>query len=928
VPLLSLSENLQQDYVMAFYTSLAYEASAGSGKTFALVIRYISLLYLGAKPNTILTLTFTNKAANEMKARISAVLAELHLPSRDAERAAIAQTLEVSESEIIQKREILYQNYLNADLRISTIDKFFAQVLRLFSQHLGLMPDFTIDELNDEQRFLLRFLINVKQADAYKDLVLFSAQESKKLGDIFSLLGNLYEKDAELRNLVFEKDAPFPTEKEIMILVDSLRELFRDNCPNLSDRGWNALNKVENIETLQQATWLAKESLNYWDFKKCYIPQMDDILHEIKIKLALYFNHKEKFLLAKYMKLYDLYKQTLLEENISTNQLAFNDVTNLLFKLLHEKIDKEFLYFRLDASIDHLLIDEFQDTNIVQYKILEPIIEEIHAGVGSSELKSFFYVGDIKQSIYRFRGGAKELFHYVQKRYDVTLAQLNTNYRSDCNIVRFVNDSFANIITKYTPQECKKNDNAGYIKVENYEDVAEGIVTELFLLLEQGIHADDIAILTHTNPDAFTIEELLLEKDKSLKITTQTTKKLINSRYVSAVIELLKYLYFHEEICKANFLTLIGRPWESELNFSLKKHHHDLPLLIKEIIRHFQLPGQDRNLLKLIETVSEYKDIEAFLFESETLNIDSPTKKSEGIKILTIHKSKGLEFKHIILADRLTKEPTDRSTFIYAYDDITLEQIYIRTRNRENVDKAYLEAVEKEKKLRREDKLNALYVAFTRAEHSLVIVQKEDKNSAFSLLNLAPCEIGTLKKEKKKESIQTPTEVTYSPLRLGLQEQKINKEEAYKDDIYAINFGNALHYLLEILDGFDHEDLQNAYWAMKNRYEIVLKDGDAQKILQRVKRLLSYEPFCALIEGEITKEQPVIYNNELKQLDLLVAKEDKFIIIDYKSSAQIRSEHKKQVRHYHKAITEITNSPVEAYLCYIREDEIELVQVV
>jgi len=913
---------------MAFYPSLAYEASAGSGKTFALVIRYISLLYLGARPNTILTLTFTNKAASEMKARISKVLAELHLPERATERAEIAKTLEVTEEEILQHRETLYEAYLQADLKISTIDKFFAQVLRLFSQHLGLMPDFTIEELSDEQRFLLRFLTNVKRRDAYKDLVLFSAQESKKLGDIFDLLSKLYEKDAELGNITFEEDTPYPSEKEVLVLVEALKELFKDTCPNLSNRAQNALAKAVDIDTLKEATWLTKESLNYWDFKKCYLPQMDELLHDIKARLARYLNHKEQYLLNRYLRLYDLYRTTLLEENISANTLAFNDVTNLLFRLLHEKIDRDFLYFRLDAAVDHLLIDEFQDTNIVQYKILEPIIEEIHSGVGSSGLKSFFYVGDIKQSIYRFRGGAKELFHYVQKRYGVTLAQLNTNYRSDCNIVRFVNETFQHAIRGYIPQECRKNDDAGYIKVETYEEVTEGIVTELFALLEAGIPADDIAILTHTNPDAFEIEEKLLERDNSLKITTQTTGKLINSRYVAAVIELLKYLYFHEPVCKANFLALIGKPWEGDIDFTLKKRHSDLTLLVKEIIRHFQLPGQDRNLLKLLEIVAGYKDIEAFLFESETLNTDAPSKKSEGIKILTVHKSKGLEFKHVILADRLKKEPADRSTFIYAYDDITLERIYLRTKNREHVDKGYHEALEREKQLKREDKLNALYVAFTRAEHGLIIIKKEDKSSAFSLVDLPECEIGKLRLHEEKESPKPEPKPDYTPIRLGLQEQKVKKEDTGKDDIYAINFGNALHYLLEILDGFDDNDLDNAWWAMKNRYEMLLRDGDTQKIMDRVKRLLDDTTFRKLTAGTVTKEQPVIYNGEIKQVDLLVKKEDRYVIIDYKSSAQIRSEHKSQVRHYKKAIAEITQMPVDAYLCYVRDEETEIVQIV
>ncbi len=917
---------------MAFYQSMAYEASAGSGKTFALVIRYIALLYLGAKPETILALTFTNKAANEMQTRISAVLSQLHTDVRKNEREEIAKMLQIDESTILTQRETIYKRYLNASVRISTIDKFFAQILRLFSQHLGLMPDFTIDEMSDEQRFILHFLQKVRQNDAYKDLVLFAARESKKLGDIFSLLQKLYEKDAELDRLAFDDDPPYPSDANVMKQFQTLKMWFEEHCPQLSPSGKKALEKITDTDTLKEATWLAKSSLTEYNyFKKCARPEADTLFGALKDTLREYLEQKERYLLSKYMHLYRLYKETLHEENIRENTLSFNDVTNLLFKLLHEKIDRDFLYFRLDTTIDHLLIDEFQDTNIVQYKILAPIIDEIHAGIGSgNELKTFFYVGDIKQSIYRFRGGAKELFHYVQKRYGVTLQKLDTNYRSACNIVRFVNDTFRDKIEGYSDQKCKTEEQRGYIKVAMYEDIADGVADEVFALLEKGIDPADIAVLTYTNADAFEIEDLLHRRNPNLKVTTQTSGKLINQRYVAAIIELLKYLYFGKEICKASFLALVGKSWDTKIDFEPASRHRTLPVLIKEIIRKFDLPGQDPNLLKLLEISAQYKDIEAFLFESEKLNVDSPTKMSEGINILTVHKSKGLEFKHVVLSDRMTRKNGRGGTFIFRYDEIDLETIYIRTKAREHLDPKYRSALEHENRLVTEDMLNALYVAFTRAEESLVIVHNEArKNSGFSILDLEPCTIGKLPSFTQKSDTQhtPPPTLHYRPIRLGLQEQKIVPEKEEADDIRAVNFGNALHYLLEILDGFSPDDLENAWWAMKNRFETVLDDGDADAIKNRVERLISYEPFLKLVDGICFKEQPIIYNEEVRQLDLLVQHEDRYVIIDYKSSEQMRSEHKKQVANYKKAVHEITGTRTDAFLCYVRSNSIELIEV-
>jgi ATP-dependent exoDNAse (exonuclease V) beta subunit len=923
-----LPKNLQQDTLMAFYHSLAYEASAGSGKTFALVIRYISLLYLGAKPATILTLTFTNKAAGEMQERISTVLSQLHLPSREAERKAIARTLEISEEEIIAKRPHIHKTYLESDLKISTIDKFFGQIVRLFSQHLGIMPDFTIEEKRDELSFLLHFLENAQKSGLYKDLVHFSAREQKRLKDIFDFLSSLYTKDAEMQSFKTKlQHYEPPKEHEILTRVSQLRTLFDDNCPNLSDRAKQTLNDINSIQDILAKSWICKDSFNYWDYRRCYQPAMDDLLHRIRTDLVHYFTQRDSYLLSKYFQLFDLYKETLLQENIASNTLTFNDVTNLLFRLMHEKIDRDFLYFRLDAHIDHLLIDEFQDTNIIQYKILAPIIEEIHAGEGTSGFTSFFYVGDIKQSIYRFRGGQKELFHFIRQHYGVTLKQLDTNYRSDCNLVTFVNDTFRDVIEGYHDQKCADNSSGGFISIRTKEDICEGVVDALFQLRENGVSPDEIAILTLTNDAAFEIEEALLQRDPELKITTQTSAKLINQQYVSALIEALKYLYFGAPVSKASMLALSGYHWNSELTLNELKKNEEPVELVKKVIEKLKLPASDPNITKLLDLISTYSDIEAFLFECEELSTEAPSKKHEGVRIMTIHKSKGLEFAHVILTDRFKRKNSDSGTLIFHYDKIDLKEIYIRTSNRDCIDPSYKEANDKQKELSHEDELNLLYVACTRAKHSLTIIKKE-KNSIFAPLNLEDGEIGTCRPSNRhKEDTTESSSLDYQAITLGLQEQKSANEKSDKDDIYAINYGNALHYMLELLEGFCTDDIDNAYWAMKNRYEQLLRDGDSDTIKKRVARLLENDQFMQLVSGQISKEQPLIYNGERKQIDLLIEKENGYIVIDYKSSEQLRSEHKTQVRHYKKAVEEITGKPTTAYLCYIRAEEIALHEV-
>ncbi len=907
---------------MLVCTNFAYEASAGSGKTFALVIRYISLLYLDASAETILALTFTNKAANEMGVRVSVVLKELHLNSRKAEIAELSRVLNISQREILDRRDKILKNFLSADIKISTIDKFLSQILRKFSLNLGLMPDFVIENKSSQHLFIKRFMTNIQKANLYSKFINFSFYEQKKLPEIFGFLDSLYEKDGELDTSVSYENIPYDIfENQIMLSVEELKDIFFAH-DKFSARGRKSLD-VSCVDDLLTKTWICKDSLNYWDYKKYFTPQADEILAKIKYLLKKYFEAKEIYIKSVYFDLYKIYKETKKYENSVSNELTFNDVTNLVNQLLRTEIDREFLYFRLDAKIDHLLIDEFQDTNIIQYQIFEPIIDEISSGIGTRGLKSFFYVGDIKQSIYRFRGGAKGLFHHVADKYEVEIEPLSTNYRSKFHIVEFVNRLFRDKIRGYKDQLSCDDQEKGYVKIVEDGDLLDSICDNVFTLLDSGVSCDDIAILTFDNSSAFKIEEALLQERASLDITTETTIKLINNRQVSIVVELLKYLYFKNELYKINFFSMIGRDWDSKVDFKEFKIYEKLPKLIVKIINYFELYNRDENLLKLIELSSTYKDIEAFLFDLEHIDVDSPSKKSRGIRILTIHKSKGLEFDHVIISDRFKKKPNFSPRIVFDYDDVRLTNLFVNFKNRKCVDEKYQLALKKEEQLALEDHLNVQYVAFTRAKTSLTICQKP-KDSAFSNLSLAPCECGIFDFENDKQEIKISHEPSfeYELLNIGLQDTKTKKDNSQLDHIDSINFGLALHYMLETLEDFSINFVEESYWCMKNRYGSLLDEKECQEVKRRVIMLLNDKKFISLIDGQISKEQPISYNKELKIIDLLVEKENEMIIIDYKSSHEIRSEYINQVRVYKKAISNIMKKDTKGYLCFLRESGI------
>ena len=594
----------------------------------------------------------------------------------------------------------------------------------------------------------------------------------------------------------------------------------------------------------------------------------------------------------------------------------------LVYEILHERIDNEFLYFRLDAKIDHILLDEFQDTSILQYEILHPLIQEALSGKGVSEGGSFFFVGDTKQSIYRFRGGVSSLFKAVAKIDGTRIEKLTTNYRSKEEIVNFVNDTFRDKIEGYADQKTRDDATGGYVEVGKSEDTLKDCYEHIKTLQSLGVKASDIAVLCFTNDDGESIKEFLEQKE--LPVVTETTLKLIHQKSVRALIECLKYLYFQAEIFKENFFALLGREVEmQQVDFTQKS-----PLVIaKEAIERYGI-FEDNNILSFLEIISSYETIEELLFEYERIEAEVIGREKLGIRILTIHKSKGLEFKHLIVVDRLKKPPSDRSVIIYDYEGIELKDIFLRISKRDAVDKRYATALERAKKLAHVDSLNALYVAFTRAKESLFIVQKA-KQSAFEILGLQEQKRGALRQEAAKEETpqKSQNSKAFKEIYYGSQSELLESQKKLEEDQEAIRFGSATHLFLEMMERFEASAIKPAKEIVRNRYGAVLSQSRIDEIEKRVQNLLQNERFQTLIQGECFKERALRFNKALFYIDLLVKSENGYVIIDYKTGKNFHDEYVKQVQNYKNAVFAITNEPVEGYLCYLLEDGLEIVDV-
>ena len=898
---------------------LSYKASAGSGKTFALTVRYISLLLLGAKPNEILTLTFTKKAAKQMEDRIFQTIFELG--SNKDYLEAISNNTSLSHQEILEQKNSLIKILRNYDISIFTIDKFINKILREFSGYIKLNDDFAIAFENKDK--LYYYFLKSLDIDSFDKLVDIVYKEQKRYQDIFEIFDTLISVNERynVANIDFKQIKK--VEEEILANGYRIKDFFI-SLPKIS----SSIKKAVDFDSFNQLldkgkTWLVKDSLKEYSYFKKFDVAPIEIYHQnIKTLLSTYYQLRGDYSLSKIIEIFDRFKEFKKQYLILQNRLSFDDISNIVLEMLSSSIDKDFLYFRLDSRFSHLLIDEFQDTSVIQYRILEPFIQESVSGVGvDDDFKTFFYVGDIKQSIYRFRGGKKELFDYIASKYpQIKVEFLNTNYRSKSEIVKFVNDSFTNIANyDYIEQNYKKD--GGYVEVIEDNNLNNLEVTGEYIskLIKQNIDINKTAILTYTNSDILAIYEFLSDKFPQLKIVTEMTSYIIYQSNVSAIIAYIKYIYFQEDIYKAQFNYLCNNRYDNDVEY-MEYDNISLVELICKIADKFEL--FDDNVIRFVEVIKDkYCDILEFVYDVDNLDTPMVNTQNIGLQILTIFKSKGLEFDTVLVIDRLKNKANSNNMILFEYENIDLKNIYYKISKRDNFDIDYKNALDKEKMLNIQDELNILYVALTRAKNNLIVFKKS-KKSVFDIIDLTPTKKGNIYQDEDKKIIKSTNPISYQPLQLGLQEQniKIISEEIY--DIHSKYFGLATHYALEMMKDFTQESLDLAMQIVKNRYSIHLNSLDFDDIYSRISKLIQNEEFLSLLSTNYTKEQSILYNNEIKIIDLLVVKDNNCIIIDYKTSQDIQKEHIYQVKGYIKAIKDITYKNAKGYLVYLRDDDI------
>jgi len=906
---------------MSFRPFLAYSASAGSGKTFALSVRYISLLFMGEAPSSILAATFTNKAAAEMRQRVVDSLRALEDEDNTAFTDAICVETELTREKLLARQPEILAKFLASTSYIVTLDSFFSSILRSASLELGLEPDFVTKEQGDE-KLEIHFLEEVQAEGLLSSLVKLAMDiEDKRFGKIFDLMQNFYKVDPLLPKQEESNFSISDQEEKIEVLRLKLMKALMD--ADAADRAVKQFD-TKNTKELFGKKLFEKEILaeHSW-FKKVANNEIEGLYAFLKNELLLWTKAKESIVLHNLFKIYDYYRNANITSAKTSGVLSFDDLTYFTYRLLHESISKEFLYFKIDSKFKHILLDEFQDTSTLQFLLLKPLIDEIFSGHGQSEFKSFFYVGDTKQSLYRFRGGVEELFDKVAENYGVNIEQMDTNYRSSKNVVEQVNRWFEPIMEGYIPQMSKVGASEGYVEVLESESLIDDAVQQAKRLLVLGVNVDDIAFLVSTNKDGQTLQEAC--QSEKIHTLLKTSSSLKNMPRIAALVAMVSYLFFGEKIDAQALLLKVGRPLEKIDTTWFSAFMSPLQVVDK-LVREFGYFDNDLNILKLLEFSSSFSDIPTFLEEFESSSISVAANSIHGAKIMTIHGSKGLEFEYVILLDKLTRPNSDKSALVYHYNDnLTIDKILYRTKGRENFDNEYAEIMEERKASALKDRKNVLYVALTRAVEGLIVIKKP-KDSIFEEINIKPICIGSISVQRSGFSVKEEYEQTLSVVisNYGTQEVVKHEEDSEKDH-EAILFGTALHYALEMLGAFDEASLDTAMNALQNRYGQVLSSVQIEEIRDRILRLVSDSHFQTLLEGaSLSKEQSLSFNGELKQIDLLLEYDNSYLVVDYKSSKKFNIKHQNQVNFYKKAIENITSKPTSGAIIYLLEKEIDV----
>ena len=903
---------------------LSIRASAGSGKTFALTSRYIYLLFLGARASEILCITFTNKARQEMLERISATLAKLAQDSSDLSANPYAQDLVakgISQEAIRAQSKAIYAHFIASHNHIMTFDAFFNMVVKKFSFYAGFLSDYEVNaNVNVSVEAFAKMLEKLTRKDFVR-LVDFCVANEMRVKNLREMIEMLKFDRVKIAHTTPNPNFTQEVIDEFQSLCAFVLQITdsKKGVANLRKRFLGEVDSSDIFAILDRLnlTQSMQDSLDSLDFDKAFY---EGKIQKIKSLFKNYFDAKESEILGQISSIYKSYESHKLAVLKSKNKLGFSDISNICYDLLNHHIDKNFFYFRLDSKINHILIDEFQDTNLRQYEILKPLIDEIKSGVGRISNRSLFFVGDEKQAIYGFRGCDSRIFRAISDELHLQTQSLPKNYRSAKNIVGFVNETFKARFKDYEIQSAN-SDKEGFVAVvtKNKDEIFPAIKARIQDLIDK--NKRDIAILTRKGSSAKEIYEFLKAEFPSLKISVESESST-NKDYL-IILNALKFaqsgnIFYLKNCEKLNGEALNLNESNANLSrFSQQFSQMKVSQIIHFLIKHFELFG--KSALQILEQSANFDDLGEFIEYLQSAEISTSSDSKSDIQIMTIHKSKGLEFGDVIVCE-MGGAAVDRD--IFYSENFGGDKIYYfgNAKRRAFADSEFARVCEAKKAQNTMDALNLLYVAFTRAKESLFIVKPDKIRGGdalkLELLDLADIEMGA---DIVGESI-VPTEIDSAeiPAQVDFGEQGAFLNEDSKQYTTKSKLkGIAMHLAMELHLAYGAQkcDIEA---ILRNKFGLVLGEADLREVLQGVENILQNATIRALLEGAQAVRCEVAYlDNGLKRkrIDCLVEKNGGAVILDYKSSDLDLEAKKAQVAEYVSYARKHYKS-AEGYLCF------------
>lgn len=1038
-----------------------YKASAGTGKTYRLTLAYLSLV-LGSKtyfdPYSfygVLAVTFTNKATQEMKTRILDTLEQLSTGKTSSMAEALSQETGLDHKEIVQRAGKVYTTILHQYSRFSvtTLDAFFHGVLQAFVLEAGLSRGYTVDTDTEylleqtARRIVARVPGDAHLLSWFKELIHERLARTGKWNTTRMLKQTGWQAMQESFRVMGESFASILSDrdflKQYMQTYGRVIGHFEDRMALLGQTALDMLD--ENGFTTADFPYKNTSFAGY--FKKiatahlpvgAYIPGIR-VWDAAEGKESLWYNKKtpsalvalQPVLMPILQEILEFYKAEyrtyataiaikeqipqmgLLADIISTTRqiqeergtLDIGDSTYLLNRLIGDG-SVPFVYEKTGNRYNSFLLDEFQDTSVLQWQNMHPLVRN-----GLSEGYDSLIVGDVKQSIYRWRNSDwRILGEYLEKndvltRLGMDVSSLQTNFRSSPLIIRFVNqltegvcqsltktlagkleentflqqqdkEYLSNMLTAaykghlIAPPEDKEGNVSGCVEVATMygvdkEDVEQKVLHRLqdllHKLLAEGYKPSDILLLIRSKTDARTISRFFLEQG-DIQLLTEDSLYVVASPSVNLTIALLTLTLFPSDLATKEAVSAMAEEMNKkeealDEHFLEKLRLLPLPDAFEAILRHMEWSCDSAAfpyLQELHDCVLDFSaknsgGTYAFLkwwHERGKEKMLSTDVSHEAIRMMTIHKAKGLEAPVVIipfcdwaLDSRIGSHTIWAHAQAAPFDTIPVLPVQYTDKLQHTF---FARDYFLEYSQRLLDALNLLYVAVTRAEQELhVFLPFTGKNAEHSIsahvrealsamepkeewegdLLWRSCD-GEIPKKGGASKEREPYTLHKYESGNFYETLKLASEDGfdYDPDDSMRQWGIVLHKALSLI--YSSHDVSAALEELVRQGELSGNPSHVKKYAEVIEKKLAEPEIASWFDGSWTvKNEPTLLGpSGTMRPDRVMEKDGKAIVLDYKFGSPDPM-HQKQINRYVQALKRMGYSNVEGRLLYFSLDD-------